>query len=376
MDIRSRFSHMNILKNINNKHSSLGNNIDALDGIRALAVLLVIVSHTAAFKLGGQGAIGVWLFFVLSGFLLTLPFAKNPERANSIIGMAEFLLRRLKRIVPMFYVTIIIFYLFLPGFFKDSKEYANHFIFYVCNGHLWSTQQEVVFYIFLPGILYLNYLLYKKFKANNLMISFILLLWAAFLNKYLTSSIFYLHGNSANMKFSISIFLVGMALAYFYNSPTFGKIAGNKYSKSIINVLGFCVIIIYFFSSKYFKDKLGILPNVDYVGWSYPLTFALLNSLLILSVLANKGGLLDRIFSTKILRSIGVVSYSMYLLHFLFLHYLPRYVHHNYSLFFSVTIITYLVSCVTYYFIERPFINIKVSLKKKTPYKNSSKIAS
>lgn len=50
-----------------------------LDGLRAFAICLVVVSHTQAFKLTGQGGLAVSFFFVLSGYLLVLPWKKDGE---------------------------------------------------------------------------------------------------------------------------------------------------------------------------------------------------------------------------------------------------------------------------------------------------------
>ena len=61
------------------RKTSSGNAIHNLDGIRGLAVLFVTASHTQAFFQHKQGAIGVWIFFSLSGFLLSQPFIKNPQ---------------------------------------------------------------------------------------------------------------------------------------------------------------------------------------------------------------------------------------------------------------------------------------------------------
>ncbi|MEE8508864.1 MAG: acyltransferase family protein, partial [Myxococcota bacterium] len=88
------------LRDIVNKQPTAGPNLDALDGIRGLAVLLVLASHTGAFQLQGHGGVGVWLFFGLSAFLLTMPFAARPERAASWPDLRHYFARRLRRILP------------------------------------------------------------------------------------------------------------------------------------------------------------------------------------------------------------------------------------------------------------------------------------
>jgi peptidoglycan/LPS O-acetylase OafA/YrhL len=350
-----------------NRSPAHGETINALDGIRALAVLLVLASHTDGFHLTGQGSIGVWLFFVLSGFLLALPFANNPVKANSFVGILEFAFRRLKRILPMYFIALVLFYFLYPGFITDFKELAKHFLFINANGHFWSTQQEMVFYLFMPALLYLSYLISKiVVKGNKVIIGCLLLILALILNKYLTISVFYLLGNYKEQPFYIAIFLTGMALAYFYSHFKSSEYLENKKIKYSLNTLAVSILIIFFISAKYYKDKIGLIANVDYLGWEYPLAFAFLSGMLILSITLNRDGLLNKIFSSRVLRSIGVVSYSMYLIHYLLLHYLSEYILNNNILFFVLTFLTYLVSSVTYYYIERPFIKLKVTFRKET----------
>ena len=66
--------------NPNSKRSTHGVNYSELDGLRGLAVLVVIASHTAAFSMYVQGSLGVLMFFFLSGFVLSLPFVDKPNK--------------------------------------------------------------------------------------------------------------------------------------------------------------------------------------------------------------------------------------------------------------------------------------------------------
>ncbi|MCG8591682.1 MAG: hypothetical protein MJE66_20480, partial [Proteobacteria bacterium] len=76
---RTRFA---ALRDVVEKRPAEGTNLDALDGIRGVAVLIVVASHTDGLGLEGHGGAGVWLFFGLSAFLLTRPFAADPSRAR------------------------------------------------------------------------------------------------------------------------------------------------------------------------------------------------------------------------------------------------------------------------------------------------------
>src|SRR3546814_15169046 len=72
------------------KRSSHGDSDFSIDGLRGLAMLVVVASHTNAFGMAGQGSIGVLLFFVLSGYVLTMLFVDRPERVLSIAAVRRF----------------------------------------------------------------------------------------------------------------------------------------------------------------------------------------------------------------------------------------------------------------------------------------------
>ena len=93
------------------KRSSAGLHFAVLDGIRGAAALLVLAEHIGLVP-GGVGVVGVLLFFALSGFLLAIPFARNPERAITLEYMRVYMRRRLLRIIPMYYTVISILFLF------------------------------------------------------------------------------------------------------------------------------------------------------------------------------------------------------------------------------------------------------------------------
>ncbi len=87
------------------KQSSAGLHFAALDGLRGFAALCVLAEHVGILA-GGIGVLGVHLFFALSGFLLAIPFTRQPERAFSLEYMRAYMLRRLKRIIPMYYTIV------------------------------------------------------------------------------------------------------------------------------------------------------------------------------------------------------------------------------------------------------------------------------
>jgi peptidoglycan/LPS O-acetylase OafA/YrhL len=150
--------------------------INGFDGLRALAFLMVFVSHKAPSpRTEALGTAGVWLFFVLSGFLIVriLAAARTAVEAGASTPLGSlglFYRNRVARIVPVYYVFLFVLYTVRPG---DPASLGNDAFklatwFYVTNiyielngwgtelGHLWSLAVEQQFYLlFAPAALFL-----------------------------------------------------------------------------------------------------------------------------------------------------------------------------------------------------------------------------
>jgi len=104
-----------------------------IDGLRGVVVLLVLVTHTwvfagapaLSFHIHGRaivlpaipaiGDVGVNLFLVLSGFCLAFPFLRDPTYRDRMM-ITQLWMRRVRRIVPAYYVSIVFVFLLYPGF--------------------------------------------------------------------------------------------------------------------------------------------------------------------------------------------------------------------------------------------------------------------
>ena len=146
-----------------------------IDGLRAVAVLLVVFYH-AGFKFISGGFVGVDVFFVISGFLITSIIQK--EIINSEFKLFNFYVRRIRRILPSFYVVIFFtiffgYFLLLPSdytllaksFMASSVFIANMYFWKSTGGyfnsntdelpllHIWSLSLEEQFYFIWPFVL-------------------------------------------------------------------------------------------------------------------------------------------------------------------------------------------------------------------------------
>ena len=154
-----------------------------IDGLRAVAVLVVIFYH-AGFPLFKGGFVGVDIFFVISGFLITQIIRKQLEQGN--FSFSEFYERRARRILPALYFTLAIsiipaWFLLLP---EELKKFSNSIaatVLFLSNHlfsneggyfdtaaelkpllHTWSLSVEEQFYIFYPFLLLSIWKLGKK----------------------------------------------------------------------------------------------------------------------------------------------------------------------------------------------------------------------
>ncbi len=148
--------------------------INSLDSIRTIAVLLVIVSHWLHFsyiKIFDLGAVGVTIFFVLSGFLITRILLENKKEAETkkiakLSIIKNFIIRRSLRIFPIYYLTIFILFLLsdktgtsIKQDFEYYATYSSNIMFFIKQGwdgklsHLWSLAVEEQFYLIWPWLI-------------------------------------------------------------------------------------------------------------------------------------------------------------------------------------------------------------------------------
>ena len=153
--------------------------IPSLDGLRAMSICLVIVGHASAtvavfshsastlFAFIGAGRLGVSVFFVISGFLITKLLAREQQAAQSI-DLKAFYIRRMLRIFPAFYCYwLVVLALTLLGCIHVPRLDLVSSAVYIWNyvprkvdswflGHTWSLSLEEQFYLLWPFILFLS----------------------------------------------------------------------------------------------------------------------------------------------------------------------------------------------------------------------------
>ena len=135
--------------------------IPSLDGLRAIAVALVVASHLHALP-STMGLLGVRVFFVISGYLITRLLTKELDRSGTI-SLSRFYFRRTLRIFPAYYAMLAVAYVLgAHGFLETQGAHWGWLVSYTSNlgptqpndvGHAWSLGVEEQFYLVWPAVL-------------------------------------------------------------------------------------------------------------------------------------------------------------------------------------------------------------------------------
>jgi peptidoglycan/LPS O-acetylase OafA/YrhL len=322
---------------VNSRQSSHGDSVAVLDGIRGLAVLLVVASHTGAFGVLGQGSVGVFLFFTLSGFVLTLPFADNPKRLFQSGELWHYFANRALRIIPAYVVAVLL----IAWFTNRAWQWIwPNLSFYAGWNHLWSVAEEVRFYILFPAVAALLSLLPSRIWRMVALALMTVLAW------YLRD----LHHIDIMMdgiavEFYFYFFLAGMLTCLIYRA--LGRRSVNIFhSVNAITVIA--GLALYYLN-----------------GWVYPEVWCVLFILLLAGMTNSQNALVSRMLRSWFMRHIGLLSYSLYLYHFSISVWLWTFGLRETWLFAATFAVTYAISIASYLAVEKPFLMLKP--KRHTP---------
>ncbi|MDA7594258.1 acyltransferase [Candidatus Pelagibacter sp.] len=341
-----------------------------IDGLRAVAVLSAIFYHAQISILGIEpfkgGYIGVDIFFVISGYLITSLMLKELE-ANKNFSFLGFYERRCRRILPVLFFIILVFlpfswfYLIPPAFedFSRSILYAVGFgsnFFFHYSGleyagvagmykpflHTWSLSVEEQYYIIFPIFLYFTFKYFNKYLfqilALVLVISFLFAEWGS--KNYISATFYFIHSRMWEL-------LAGSMLAYLEIKK--GSRSENKVLNELLPILGILFIVFYIVS----YDDQNVAPSlrtlIPIVGTCLFIWFS------------KKETLLGKVMSLKLLVGIGLISYSLYLWHYPIFSFsrIIEFTQGEISKKLLLICFTIILSIITYFLIESPFRNKK-----------------
>jgi peptidoglycan/LPS O-acetylase OafA/YrhL len=329
-----------------------------IDGLRAVAVVPVILFHAGFAQFAG-GYVGVDVFFVISGFLITSIIVEELEKGRfSLVGFYE---RRARRILPaLFFVSIVCipFALLLlpPTEIKNFGQslvavsvFLSNVFFWMESGyfdtaaelkpllHTWSLAVEEQFYIAFPLLLMATWALGLRRVVAILSFIFVISLAFAHWSAYNAPSAGFFLPHTRAWELLVGVF----SALYLRSSPP----ERSRWVSEALSLLGLAAILYAVFAfdqTTPFPSLYALLPTV---GTALIILFAV------------PGTLAHRVLSLRLMVTIGILSYSLYLWHqpvFVFARtaidmHAPR---EYFLLLFALVL---LLSLMSERFVERPF---------------------
>ncbi|HET9047940.1 MAG TPA: acyltransferase family protein [Chiayiivirga sp.] len=334
-----------------------------IDGLRAVAVLPVILFHAGLPGFSG-GFVGVDVFFVISGYLITrLIWLELTQRRFSILDFYE---RRARRILPALFVVLLaslpMAWLWLPPSdmqdFCDSvvavATYTSNFLFWSQSGywdtaselkpllHTWSLAVEEQFYLLFPALMLLCHRLGKGriilLLATLSALSLGLSIWAA---RYAPSFGFYL--------LPTRVWELGMGALLALGVPELTQRAGRNTTAAIaaqtLPVIGLAAIVTAVFSFDHRTPFPGVHALLPTLGAALIIAFA------------QPQTLLGRVLAWRPIVLIGLVSYSAYLWHYVLFAFARHHAMEEPSsgLLLGLSVASLVLAWLSWRWIEQPF---------------------
>jgi peptidoglycan/LPS O-acetylase OafA/YrhL len=407
------------------------NNIRVLDGFRCIAILLVIgyhlqqrnplfvqrFSHPQIDALWTFGSSGVNLFFLLSGFLLFMPYARALIFQDKWPSIRQFYFRRALRILPAYYVALIIeVFVFKPQYLQPD-HWKQLFLFFILfmdstrttfqqlNGAFWTLAVEWQFYMLLPLLMLGFAFVLKRLKQSPrlrlgaiLGLCFLLVVYGITM-RYIGTH--YSHKPGENIIVTIVLdllygqggkyfenFAIGMAISgcYIYaqyaQSETF--VRWMKRISPIVLLAG--VGILYFAAvwNYHLADSKGTkflrLVPIDHYFNTWDSTIIALGYGSCIFALLFGPRIWRYPLESKIMQKIAMISYGLYIWHLPFIIFFHDHIqptlgnlaNEQYKLYGTywvyILLVIFPLSITTYYLIEKPCITF--GHKKRTPKAN------
>ena len=342
--------------------------INGFDGIRAIAVTMVVLNHIGSFELLPQesifytqrlwhlfsGETGVMIFFTLSGFLIT-HLLITEYRTKGSINYKNFIIRRALRLIPAFAVMMLVYLILVASGFLQTNAIAVTLSFtYLYNyipqkynltelTHTWSLAVEEQFYLVWPLFL-------KFFRTNKVTgILFIIIFLGVLFTYVLPYLIFEYNGNSYALSesFRPMRWIIPAALPIMVGS--FFAILYHDYKEKLIETctdFKFEFLWILFFISPIFLPE--FLLKIDFLFQAFGV------GMLLTFIFIKQSSILTKVLQIQPLVYIGQISYGLYIYQGIFLRTGPGSVQW-FQQFPQQLIFTIILTVISYHTIENYF---------------------
>ncbi len=303
--------------------TSGGNFIEEIDGLRFIAIFPVVIQHLSErlirfhpdshfdesflSSIVLRGHIGVYIFFVISGFILALPFAKSALFNSKSVNLKKYYYRRITRLEPPYIVVITLlffvlalkeksFYSLLPHYLA-SIIYSHAFIFGIwtpINPPAWTLEIEVQFYILAPllSALYFNI---KSPMVRRVGLIIFLLVKTIIITQFNIPVRVYL-----SLINSIEYFLIGFLIADFYLNKKLGTSSRYKLFDLIAIISFFTIMFTWSWNNE-------LIYKLLFLAFLFAMFYASFKSKYFKMFLRNKW-----------VSAIGGMCYTIYLIHLAF----------------------------------------------------------
>ncbi len=334
-----------------------------VQGLRAFAVLSVLLCHVGSFLPGGY--IGVDIFFVISGFVITKSIYSEFKVSNKI-NFRNFYSRRIKRILPLtcfvLFLTSVIAIIIVPdsdyyhfvGSLKSSILFFSNFYFWGNTNyfsptaqlipilHTWSLSVEEQFYIILPIIIFITQLYSFSFKIIIFITTILSFLLSTYLNSRYPVANFYLLPSR--------IFEFGIGILLYLYKEDIVKIYIFNVNHNFWNILSLNILLI----SSFLFNQNSNTPN-------FLIVFPLLAVCYII-IFGSNSYIIRLIFHNKFIQFIGLISFSLYLFHQPIFVFYRKFELYEFLFIPASIFLTFILSIFSYFFIEKKF-RYKVSIR-------------
>lgn len=351
-------------------------NIPSIDGFRAVSVMLVISQHLSTknqiyaylydlnwgalalpLKLIRDGQLGVNVFFIISGFLITHLLVKE-EQKHGKISIKSFYIRRSLRIFPAFYSLLFVYFLFQQfGVITVNKVAWLSSLTYTkylflsgdwFTAHFWSLSIEEHFYLLWPFVF-----VYAKGQRKTVACLFILIpIFSRFLVLKNTSPTVFHELSIFNRMDSLGIGCL-LALNYEYSMAFV-----EKHKKWLIAVAIFMILCMEYLSINTYNGLFGKALNLTGVNLGPMASIPI--GVLLLYYSRPRIGWCYKFLNTKPLVWIGTISYSLYLWQQFFISGEANWYNNFPANFF----LTFAAATLSYHLIEKPSIRLKHKFSK------------